>query len=131
MLVWLMGKKKKWFLIAAVNTTDEPFEPWSGMDGDFLISEVNTDSPGSAEDEEFVELWHPSGRRTSLSGIWVLLINGNNGKIYREIELDGHYTDDHGYFLVSCLSCDVLRLRCEMTSLRYCPFFLTFVDWQR
>lgn len=65
------------------------------------------DSPGSAEDEEFVELWHPSGHRTSLSGIWVLLINGNNGKIYREIELHGHYTDNHGYFLVSQSSCDV------------------------
>ncbi|KAB5586624.1 hypothetical protein PHYPO_G00003820 [Pangasianodon hypophthalmus] len=84
----------------AVNTTDEPFEPWSGINGDFLISEVNTDSPGSAEDEEFVELWHPSGRRTSLNGIWVLLINGNNGKIYREIELHGYYTDNHGYFLI-------------------------------
>ncbi|TSL82526.1 hypothetical protein Baya_6625 [Bagarius yarrelli] len=84
----------------AVNTTDEPLKPWAGFDGDFLISEVNADSPGSAEDEEFVELFHPSGQKTSLSGIWVLFINGNNGKIYREIELDGHYTDDNGYFLI-------------------------------
>lgn len=101
------------FLIAAVNTTDEPYEPWSGIEGDFLISEVNADSPGSAEDEEFVELWHPSGRRTSLSDIWVLLINGNNGKIYREIELYGHYTDNHGYFLVSCKAS---RLHCQIKS---------------
>ncbi|XP_047667740.1 uncharacterized protein si:ch211-183d21.1 isoform X1 [Tachysurus fulvidraco] len=83
-----------------VKVTDEPLDPWSDNDGDFLISEVNADTPGSAEDEEFVELWHPSGRRTSLTGIWVLLINGNNGKTYREIELHGHYTDDHGYFLI-------------------------------
>ncbi|XP_058254005.1 uncharacterized protein si:ch211-183d21.1 [Hemibagrus wyckioides] len=84
----------------ALNMTDEPLEPWSDKDGDFLISEVNVDSPGSAEDEEFVELWHPSGRRTSLNDIWILLINGNNGKIYREIELDGFYTDHLGYFLI-------------------------------
>lgn len=110
--------KKCLFLIPAVNTTDdEPFEPWPGIEADFLISEVNADSPGSAEDEEFVELWHPSGRRTSLSDIWVLLINGNNGKIYREIELHGHYTDNYGYFLVSCSSCDVWHLHCKVKSL--------------
>lgn len=117
------------FLISAVNTTDdEQFEPWSGIDSDFLISEVNADSPGSAEDEEFVELWHPSGRRTSLGDIWVLLINGNNGKIYREIELHGQYTDNHGYFLVSCFSCDIFCLRCEVKSC--CVLFLIFVDRQ-
>ncbi|XP_046702959.1 uncharacterized protein si:ch211-183d21.1 isoform X2 [Silurus meridionalis] len=84
----------------AVNVTDEPPEPESGTEGDFLISEVNTDSPGGAEDEEFLELWHPSGHRTSLDNVWVLLINGNDGKIYREIELHGQYTDKHGYFVI-------------------------------
>ncbi|XP_072535037.1 uncharacterized protein [Salminus brasiliensis] len=85
---------------ANFNSTDEPFEPPSRTDNDFLISEVNADSPGSAEDEEFVELWHPSGHRTSLNGIWLLLFNGNNGKVYREIELFGYYTNNHGYFLI-------------------------------
>lgn len=118
------------FLVAAVNTTvDEPFEPLLFVNTDFLISEVNADSPGSAENEEFVELWHPSGLRTSLSDIWVLLINGNNGKIYREIELHGHYTDDHGYFLVSCLSCDISCLHYKVKWC--CLLFLIFADRQR
>ncbi|KAI4898052.1 hypothetical protein NFI96_002824 [Prochilodus magdalenae] len=85
---------------AYVRETEEPFEPPSQNDNDFLISEVNADSPGSAENEEFVELWHPSGHRMSLNSIWLLLFNGNNGKIYREIELYGYYTDNHGYFLI-------------------------------
>ncbi|XP_062847666.1 uncharacterized protein si:ch211-183d21.1 [Trichomycterus rosablanca] len=84
----------------AINTTEEQFEPFLPSDLDFLLSELNSDSSGSAEDEEFVELWHPSGQRTSLDGIWLLLFNGNNGKIYREIELHGYYTDNHGYFLI-------------------------------
>ncbi|KAL7874853.1 hypothetical protein SRHO_G00058230 [Serrasalmus rhombeus] len=84
---------------ANASKAEEPFEPPSHND-DFLISEVNTDSPGSAEDEEFVELWHPSGHRMSLNSIWLLLFNGNNGKVYREIELYGYYTDNHGYFLI-------------------------------
>ncbi|XP_066539861.1 uncharacterized protein si:ch211-183d21.1 [Hoplias malabaricus] len=83
-----------------VSGTNEPFEPPSRSDNDFLLSEVNADSPGAAEDEEFVELWHPSGHRTSLNDIWLLLFNGNNGKIYREIELYGYYTDQQGYFLI-------------------------------
>ncbi|KAG9276199.1 hypothetical protein AMEX_G8490 [Astyanax mexicanus] len=84
----------------AVNSTEEPFQPPSRNDTDFLISEVNADSPGAAEDEEFIELWHPFGRRMSLDNIWLLLFNGNNGKVYKEIELHGYYTDKHGYFLI-------------------------------
>lgn len=91
---------------------------------------MNTDLPGAAEDEEFIELWHPSGHRTSLNGIWVLLINGNDGKIYREIELDGYYTDNQGYFLVSCLNCHASHLLFAQF-LRFSSFFLTYVDRQR
>ncbi|KAK1794808.1 hypothetical protein P4O66_010011 [Electrophorus voltai] len=86
--------------IAGVNTTETPDLLWFEIAGDFLLSEVNADTPGSAEDQEFVELWHPSGIRTSLNDIWLLLFNGNNGKVYRELELHGYYTDQHGYFLI-------------------------------
>ncbi|XP_010887130.3 uncharacterized protein si:ch211-183d21.1 [Esox lucius] len=72
--------------------------PWSR--GDFLISEVNADNPGSAEDGEFIELWHPSGRRVSLQAVWLLLFSGHNRKPYREISLTGHFTTAQGYFLV-------------------------------
>ncbi|KAG8009119.1 hypothetical protein GBF38_011733 [Nibea albiflora] len=80
--------------------TDSPphLPPWGNSD--FLINELNTDSPGAAEDGEYIELWHPSGRRVSLQGIWILLFSAHNNKPYREISLSGHFTTSKGYFLL-------------------------------
>ncbi|KAM8877822.1 uncharacterized protein ACB058_003510 [Synchiropus picturatus] len=80
--------------------TDAPphLPPWGTSD--FLINELNTDSPGAAEDAEYIELWHPSGRRVSLQGIWILLFSAHNNKPYREISLSGHFTTSRGYFLL-------------------------------
>ncbi|XP_051927627.1 uncharacterized protein si:ch211-183d21.1 isoform X1 [Hippocampus zosterae] len=68
--------------------------------GDFLINELNTATPGMADDGEYLELWHPSGRRVSLQGIWILFFSAHNNKPYREISLSGHFTTDKGYFLL-------------------------------
>ncbi|XP_063076884.1 uncharacterized protein si:ch211-183d21.1 [Engraulis encrasicolus] len=73
-------------------------QPWLGAD--FLINEINSDSPGAAENTEFIELWHPSGSETSLDGVWLLLINGQGGRVYREISLSGYFTDTEGYILI-------------------------------
>lgn len=80
--------------------TDAPphLPPWGNSD--FLINELNTDTPGAAEDGEYIELWHPSGRRVSLQGIWILLFSAHNNKPYREISLSGHFTTSKGYFLL-------------------------------
>ncbi|CAG04356.1 unnamed protein product [Tetraodon nigroviridis] len=80
--------------------TDSPphLPPWGNSD--FLINEVNTDSPGFAEDGEYIELWHPSGRRVSLQGIWILLFSAHNNRPYREISLSGHFTTSKGFFLL-------------------------------
>lgn len=80
--------------------TDAPphLPPWGTSD--FLINELNTDTPGAAEDGEYIELWHPSGRRVSLQGIWILLFSAHNNKPYREISLSGHFTTSKGYFLL-------------------------------
>ncbi|KAF4095594.1 hypothetical protein G5714_023197 [Onychostoma macrolepis] len=75
-------------------------QPPIHSDVDFLLNEINTDSPGGAEDEEFIELWHPSGFRMSLDFIWMVMINGQTGRVYYELELNGYYTDDDGYFLI-------------------------------
>lgn len=75
---------------------------------DFLLNEINANTPGGAEDEEFIELWHPSGFRMSLDFIWLVMINGQNAAVYYELELNGYFTDDDGYFLVS--SCTLERL---------------------
>ncbi|XP_018590551.2 uncharacterized protein LOC108923954 [Scleropages formosus] len=75
-----------------------PWDPTNQQD--FLLNEVNADTPGDGEDSEFVEIWHPAGRRMSLDGVWLLLFSGHNGKPYREISLTGYFTDAQGYFLV-------------------------------
>lgn len=67
---------------------------------DFLLNEINANTPGGAEDEEFIELWHPSGFRMSLDFIWLVMINGQNAAVYYELELNGYFTDDDGYFLI-------------------------------
>ncbi|XP_040295229.1 uncharacterized protein LOC121007399 [Bufo bufo] len=65
-----------------------------------LISEVNPNTPGSAEDTEFVELYHTSSSSVSLAGYWLVLFNGKNNLAYSVLNLKGHYTDKNGYFLV-------------------------------
>ncbi|XP_014822975.1 PREDICTED: uncharacterized protein LOC106903587 isoform X1 [Poecilia mexicana] len=80
--------------------TDSPPHLPPGSSGDFLINELNTDTPGAAEDGEYIELWHPSGLRASLQGVWILLFSAHNNKPYREISLSGHFTTAKGYFLL-------------------------------
>ncbi|XP_056153216.1 uncharacterized protein si:ch211-183d21.1 [Lampris incognitus] len=85
---------------ATPGATDAPphLPPWGSED--FLINEVNTDTPGWLEDGEYIELWHPSGRRVSLQDIWLLLFSGHDNRPYREISLSGHFTTAKGYFLL-------------------------------
>ncbi|KAM4715984.1 uncharacterized protein FYW61_018677 [Anableps anableps] len=86
--------------ISVLGGTDSPPHLPPGSSGDFLINELNTDTPGAAEDGEYIELWHPSGLRVSLQGIWILLFSAHNNKPYREISLSGHFTTSKGYFLL-------------------------------
>ena len=74
------------------------WDPFS--QNDFVLSEVNADTPGAGEDMEFVEIWHPSGRRASLEGVWLLFFNGHNSKPYWKTSLTGHFTNAQGYFLL-------------------------------
>ncbi|XP_016417966.1 uncharacterized protein LOC107747864 isoform X1 [Sinocyclocheilus rhinocerous] len=93
-----------WFQSCPLNMTSFTesgrIQPPIHSDVDFLLNEINTDSPGGAEDEEFIELWHPSGFRMSLDFIWLVMINGQTGTVYYELELNGYYSDDDGYFLI-------------------------------
>ncbi|XP_068100493.1 uncharacterized protein [Hyperolius riggenbachi] len=65
-----------------------------------LINEVNPNTPGSAEDTEYVELYHTSNSSMSLAGYWVVLYNGKNNLAYTVLNLKGYYTDKNGYFLI-------------------------------
>ncbi|CAL8285121.1 unnamed protein product [Merluccius merluccius] len=82
----------------SLSTPPPHLPPWGR--GDFVINELNADSPGAAEDGEYIELWHPSGRRVALAGLWLLLFTANANRPYREVSLSGHFTTARGYFLL-------------------------------
>lgn len=63
-----------------------------------VISEVDSDTPGT-DTEEFIELkWTPN---TSLEGLVVVLFNGNGDVSYNAFDLDGFSTDANGFFILA------------------------------
>lgn len=76
-------------------TASPPFKP-----GLLLINEVNPNTPGSAEDMEYVELYHTSNSSVSLAGYWLVFYNGKNNLAYSILNLKGYNTDKNGYFLI-------------------------------
>ncbi|KAM9305484.1 uncharacterized protein PAF06_014044 [Gastrophryne carolinensis] len=65
-----------------------------------IINEVNPNTPGSAEDTEYIELYHASNTSISLTGYWLVLYNGKNNLAYNVQNLKDFYTDRNGYFLI-------------------------------
>ncbi|XP_054849640.1 uncharacterized protein LOC129339061 [Eublepharis macularius] len=76
--------------------TKEPQTPQAEL----LINEVNPDNPGAREDTEYIELFYPGLAPFDLRGYWLVLYNGKNNLAYKVVNLTGHRTDEHGYFLV-------------------------------
>lgn len=64
-----------------------------------IISEVNCDNP-RLDTQEFVELYHDGPNPTSLDGYTLVFYNGKGDLAYRVINLNGHQTDQRGFFLV-------------------------------
>lgn len=63
-----------------------------------MINELDSNTPGS-DTEEFVELYDGGIGNTDLSGLVLVLWNGNSDTSYRAIDLSGHRTDSAGYFI--------------------------------
>ena len=64
-----------------------------------VINEVDADTPGSDE-AEFIELYDGGAGNTSLTGLVIVLYNGNGDASYSAIDLSGYATDAEGYFVV-------------------------------
>ncbi len=64
-----------------------------------LINEVDADTPGQ-DRAEFIELYDGGAGQTSLDGLSIVLFNGESDTSYRTIDLDGHKTDQSGYFIL-------------------------------
>jgi PKD repeat protein len=64
-----------------------------------LISELVYDSPGSPDDDAFVELYGPAG--TDLTGFSVVGVDGSSGNDYNAIALTGVVIPVDGFFVIA------------------------------
>ena len=69
--------------------------------GAILINEINADSFNTPATDylEFIELFSDTGAATDLSGLTLLLVNGNGEAVYGGLDLDGLSTNAGGYYL--------------------------------
>ena len=85
-----------------------------------VIQEVLYDGPGTDGDDVFIELFGSPG--TDLDGWSLLGINGNDGEVYRRIDLTGSIIPDDGIFVIATGSANsLLALQRD---------FIANVDWQ-
>ena len=64
-----------------------------------LINEIDSDTPGR-DTAEFIELYDGGGGQTSLSGLALVLYNGQDDRVYYAVDLDGLATNEAGYAVV-------------------------------
>ncbi len=64
-----------------------------------LINEVDADQSGT-DSAEFIELYDGGAGNTALSGLVLVLYNGNDDASYAAFDLDGWSTDANGYFVL-------------------------------
>ena len=100
-------------LAAALLRDADPDDPPDAMTTDFvwsfttaapvadfvLINEIDSDTPGR-DTAEFIELYDGGAGRTSLSGLALVLYNGQDDRVYYAVDLDGLVTGQEGYAVI-------------------------------
>lgn len=79
-----------------------------------IINEVDADTP-STDVAEFVELYDGGAGNTSLTGLVVVLFNGNGDISYAAFDLDGRSTDGSGYFVICGNAANVANCDWDVT----------------
>lgn len=78
--------------------TEQQFSDTGGRPR-IVINEVDSDTAGT-DTLEFIELYDGGAGNTDLSGLLVVLYNGNGDVSYASFDLDGYSTDANGYFVL-------------------------------
>jgi uncharacterized repeat protein (TIGR01451 family) len=73
--------------------------PGPGFATELLINEMDADQAGT-DAGEFIELYDGGSGNTSLDGLVLVLFNGSDDASYLSFDLDGHATDESGYFVL-------------------------------
>jgi hypothetical protein len=68
--------------------------------GRLVINEIDYDMPGPGDSAEFVELYNASNGAIDLTGMTVVLINGNGGAAYTTVSLTPAGTVGPGEYVV-------------------------------
>ncbi|MBN2392270.1 MAG: ExeM/NucH family extracellular endonuclease [Anaerolineae bacterium] len=79
-----------------------------------LINEVDADTP-DADVAEFIELYDGGTGNTSLTGLVIVLFNGNGDVSYSAFDLDGRSTNSSGYFVICGDSANVANCDWDVT----------------
>ena len=69
------------------------------VESPMIINEVDADQAGT-DNAEFVELFDGGTGNTDLTGLVLVLFNGNGDASYQAFDLDGRSTDGAGYFVL-------------------------------
>ena len=80
----------------------EDYSPTAGtesVEASLVINEIDADQT-STDSAEFIELFDGGVGNVSLDGYFVVLFNGSSDTAYDTISLEGHSTDDNGYFVI-------------------------------
>jgi len=100
--------------ISASGVTDvDASDPPDGMDEDYewsfttsspppdfvVINELDSDNPGN-DKAEFIELFDGGAGGTDLSGLVLVLYNGQDDRSYYAIDLDGGRTNEGGFLII-------------------------------
>jgi hypothetical protein len=92
-----MRKRNLWAVAVAAGLSA------SAAQGAVIINEINSDSFNTPTTDyiEFIELYSTTGTTTDLSGLTLLLVNGNGEAVYGGggVDLDGQFTDANGYYV--------------------------------
>ncbi len=64
-----------------------------------VINEIDSDTP-SVDTMEFIELYDEGFGNTPFDNLVLILFNGSGDTQYAAYDLDGHATDEYGFFLI-------------------------------
>ncbi len=79
-----------------------------------IINELDSDTPGT-DVAEFIELYDGGIGNTSLTGMVIVLFNGNGDVSYGAFDLDGRSTNAAGYFVICGNAANVANCNWDVT----------------
>ncbi|MCK0069127.1 hypothetical protein [Kordiimonas laminariae] len=94
------GGETEGVLIATPGAENEAAPaPLTPVASNIVINEVDAQTPES-DTAEFVELYDGGAGNTPLDGLVLVFFNGSDDASYNAISLDGHSTDENGFFVI-------------------------------